>query len=66
MKIKIKIREIRENKNMGLLELAQKANISKSHLSDIERGIKEPTLSVLVKIASALEVDESELYEVED
>lgn len=65
MKIKIKIREIRENKNMGLLELAQKANISKSHLSDIEREIKEPTLSILIRIAIALEVHESELYEVE-
>ncbi len=63
--MKIKIKEIRENKNMTLLELSEKTGISKSHLNYIERGIKEPTLSVLVKIASALEVHESELYEVE-
>lgn len=63
--MKIKIKEIRENKNMTLLELSKKTGISKSHLNYIERGIKEPTLSVLVKIAIALEVNESELYEVE-
>lgn len=50
---------------MTLLELSEKTGISKSHLNYIERGIKEPTLSVLVKIAIALEVNESELYEVE-
>lgn len=64
MEIKIKIKEIRENRNMSLLEIAQIAHISKSHLNYIERGMKEPTLSVLIKIAKALEVDERELYEV--
>ena len=49
---------------MSLLEIAQIAHISKSHLNYIERGMKEPTLSVLIKIAKALEVDERELYEV--
>lgn len=63
--MKIKIKEIRENKNMTLLELSEKTGISKSHLNYIERGIKEPTLSVLVKIALALEVDEKDLYEVD-
>ena len=65
MKIKIKIRDIRKRKNITLRELAEKTNISKSHLNYIEREIKEPTLSILVKIAIALEVDEKDLYELE-
>jgi len=63
--MKIKIKEIRENKNMTLLELSEKTGVSKSHLNYIERGIKEPTLTMLIKIALALEVDEKELYEKE-
>lgn len=66
MKIKIKIRDIRKRKNITLRELAEKTNISKSHLNYIEREIKEPTLSILIRVALALEVHESELYEVED
>ena len=63
--IKMKIREIRESKNISLSKLAQEAKVSIAHLSDIERNIKEPTLSVLVRIAIALEVEHiDELYEV--
>lgn len=36
--------------------------ISKSHLNYIENGIKEPTISVLVLIAKALNVEINELY----
>lgn len=65
MNVKIKIREVRESKNISLSELARKAKVSVSHLSDIERNIKEPGITIMVKIAIALEVDIKELYEVE-
>ena len=65
MIIKMKIREIRESKGISLSELAKKSKVSIAHISDIERNIKEPTLSILIRIAIALEVHESELYEVE-
>lgn len=64
MEIKIKIKQTRKSKDMSLLELSKITKVSKSHLNYIERGLKEPTLSVLIKIAVALEVDERELYEV--
>ena len=64
MIIKFKIKEIRENKGISLNQLSEMSGVSSTHINDIERGLKEPTLSVLIKIAVALEVDEREVYEV--
>ena len=64
MKVEILIRKVRKSKNITIEELATKSGISKSHLSYIERGEKEPTLSVLVMISIALKVDIKELYKV--
>lgn len=49
---------------MSLTKLSELTHISKSHLSNIERGEKEPTLSILIRIALALKVDEKELYKI--
>ena len=62
MKIEIKLKELRKQKNITLSELAKMTGISKSHLNYIENGIKEPTISVLVLIAKALNVKIDELY----
>ena len=64
MHIEYKIREVRESKNITLTRLSELTSISKSHLSNIERGEKEPTVSILVRIALALKVDEKELYKI--
>ena len=65
MIIKFKIKEIRENKGISLNQLSKISGVSSTHINDIERGIKEPTLSMLIKIARALEIeDERQLYEV--
>ena len=64
MRIEIKIREVRENKGISLTELSKITHISKSHLSNIERGEKEPSISILIRVAIALKVDEKELYKI--
>lgn len=64
MRIEILIKNVRENKGMTLDELARKSGVSKSHLSYIERNEKEPSISVLCRIAIALKVDIKELYRV--
>ena len=64
MHIEIKIKEVRERKNISLSELSRMTKISKSHLSNIERGEKEPSLSILIRIALALKVDEKSLYKI--
>ena len=58
----MKLKELRKQKNITLSELAKMTGISKSHLNYIENGIKEPTISVLVLIAKALNVEINELY----
>ncbi|MGF2618202.1 helix-turn-helix transcriptional regulator [Rossellomorea vietnamensis] len=52
-----KIKLLRERKGITINELALMANISKSYISSIERGLqKNPSINVLEKIALALDV----------
>lgn len=53
-----KISIIRKKKGLSLTELAQRANISKSYLSNIERNLnRNPSIQVVSKIAIVLDVD---------
>jgi transcriptional regulator with XRE-family HTH domain len=52
-----KIREERKKQNLKQLELAKKAGISNTYLSDIEIGRTTPSIKSLMKIADALGVD---------
>ena len=52
-----KIRIERVIKKISQNELAKKSGISRSYLSQIETGNQEPSLSVLVRIAKALDCD---------
>ncbi len=49
-----RVREFRRSKGWSLARLARESFVSKSHLSSIERGKKEPTISVARRIAGAL------------
>ena len=66
MKVEMLIREVRENKDISLSQLAKTTGIAKSHLSNIERNIVEPKLSTVLKIAQALGVDIKELYKYKE
>ncbi len=50
------IRSLRQKRNMTLQELAQKAHISVSYLSEIELGKKQPSLETLDKLSQALNI----------
>jgi transcriptional regulator with XRE-family HTH domain len=50
------IREQRTQAELTLRELAERANVSNPYLSQIERGLHEPSVRVLKAIAGALEV----------
>ncbi len=57
-----RIKKHRINKNISITELAVKANVSKSYLSYIERGLqKNPSLQVLSRLAKTLNVSLEEL-----
>lgn len=60
------ISKIRKSKGLTLTELAERAGIAKSYLSNIERNVNQnPTINVAEKIAAVLEVDLNELIHFE-
>jgi len=46
---------------MSLNRLAEKSGLSRAMVSYVERGIRNPTLDTLLRIAIALDVDLSQL-----
>lgn len=64
MRVEILIRQKREEKEYTIDKLAKLAGMSKGHLSRIERGETEPTISTLSRIAIALKVKVEELYKI--
>lgn len=56
-----RLREIRLERNMTLDELAHVTHVSRSMLSAIERKIKRPTIGLLTKIHTGLNISLSEL-----
>lgn len=48
--------ELRQEKNIGQVELAYKINVSKGTISFWENGLREPTMSNLVALADFFEV----------
>lgn len=50
------IRHQRELANMSLRQLAEATKVSNAYLSQIERGLHDPTMRILLQIGSALEV----------
>lgn len=60
------IRAIRKQQRLTLSELAERAGIAKSYLSNIERNINQnPSIQVLEKIADVLKVDIHALIDTE-
>jgi transcriptional regulator with XRE-family HTH domain len=56
------IRFYRQQRQLSQAALAEKAGISITFLSNIERGLKYPTSDTLSAIASGLEVEVYELF----
>ena len=46
----------RQHRRITLDRLAQKTQMSKSYMSLLERGSRDPTLSTMVKVANALDL----------
>jgi transcriptional regulator with XRE-family HTH domain len=58
-----RVREMRKNQGWTLQSLAEKSGVSKSMLSQIERGTANPTLGVAFRIAQAFGITLSDLVE---
>jgi transcriptional regulator with XRE-family HTH domain len=57
-----KIRNIRKNKNLTIVELANQINVTSGYISQIERDLISPSLAVLRRLSQALEVPLSVLF----
>ena len=55
------IQRFREEKGLSQEVLSGFADIGRTHLSAIERGVRKPTLETFFKISEALEIRPSEL-----
>ena len=55
------VRELRQRKKLTQTDVAQRAGISLTYVSEIERGVRNPTLAVIVRLARALDASPSQL-----
>ena len=61
-----KINKLRKQKGLTLSELAERAKVSKSYLSNIERDLnKNPSIHIIEKISAVLQVEPSVLINSE-
>ncbi|GAB6094911.1 cupin domain-containing protein [Desulfatiferula olefinivorans] len=57
-----KLREVRERKNITLKEVARRAGVSESLVSQIERNKVSPSIDTLLTIADVLDIDHEYLF----
>ncbi len=58
------IRRERQNRQMTIKELGDKAGLSEIYVGEIERGQKYPSAKVLESLAHALDLDTADLLEL--
>lgn len=58
------IKNYREEKNLSQEVVSGLADIGRTHLSAIERGIRKPTLETFYKIADAMNISASDLMKL--
>lgn len=64
MHVQILLKQARKQRNITLAKLSARTGISTTHINDIENNLKEPSLSMMIRLAKALDVEISELYKV--
>lgn len=60
------LRLLRISKDWTIKELSQQMKVSSSYLSEIERGVKKPTLEMLDKYSEVMGVDRSTILYFEE
>lgn len=53
---------LRQEKGWSQLTLALESNINRNYLSDLERGRRNPTLTILQRLVEALDTDLATLF----
>lgn len=55
------IEKLRLERNMSQAELAELGEFNRTYISDLERGLKQPSLSTIVRLSRALKIHLSDL-----
>jgi transcriptional regulator with XRE-family HTH domain len=58
-----RIRELRRAKGLSQEELALKAGLDRTYISDVERGMRNISLENIERLAQALELQIQELFQ---
>ena len=58
-----RVRALREARDWSQEELAEQAGLHRTYVSAVERGVRNPTVTVMARIAAALEVSLAGLVE---
>lgn len=59
-----RLRELREGRGKSQRSLAALTGITYAYISEMERGLKVPSLTTLIRLAVALECEVTELVDV--
>ena len=62
-RVGVNVRMIRESQELSQEELAFECGLHRTYISGVERGIRNPTVVVLEKIADALKVSPGTLLD---
>ena len=62
-RVGLNLKKHREAAGLSQEELAFKCELHRTYISGVERGIRNPTVLVLQKIADALEIEASRLLD---
>ena len=57
----LNVRRLREARGLSQEELAFEAELHRTYISGVERGVRNPTVTVLAKIAQGLKVSPDQL-----
>jgi transcriptional regulator with XRE-family HTH domain len=57
----LRVRQLRETRGWSQEDFAEVSNLHRTYVSGIERGTRNPTLTVLLRIADGFEMNLSEL-----
>lgn len=57
------LRELRETNNLSQEKLAEYCELDRTYISLLERGLRQPTITTIFKLAKALNISPSKLIE---
>ena len=57
------LRELREAKQLSQEKLAEYCELDRTYISLLERGLRQPTITTIFKLAKALNITPSQLIE---